>query len=79
MLYEVITGKVEVLFAGMDSNWETFKGGESFDVPANSSFEIKVDEITEVFALEGHFQQVLFLKRKFVLDIFGHFWSGCGR
>lgn len=44
---EIISGKVEVLFAGLDSNWETFKGGDSFDVPANSSFEIKVDEITD--------------------------------
>jgi len=44
---EIISGKVEVLFAGMESNWETFKGGESFDVPANSSFEIKVEEITD--------------------------------
>ncbi|MGB6327699.1 MAG: pyrimidine/purine nucleoside phosphorylase [Halarcobacter sp.] len=44
---EIISGKVEVLFGGMDSNWETFKDGESFDIPANSSFEIKVDEITD--------------------------------
>lgn len=44
---EIISGKVEILFAGLESNWETFVGGESFDVPANSSFEIKVDEITD--------------------------------
>lgn len=44
---EIISGKVEVLFAGLDSNWETFVGGQSFDVPENSSFEIKVDEITD--------------------------------
>lgn len=44
---EIISGKVEVLFAGLESNSETFQGGESFDVPANSSFEIKVDEITD--------------------------------
>lgn len=44
---EIISGNVKVLFAGMESNWETFKGGESFDVPANSSFEIKVEEITD--------------------------------
>lgn len=44
---EIISGKVEVLFAGLDSNWETFVAGESFDVPANSSFEIKADEITD--------------------------------
>lgn len=44
---EIISGKVEVLFSGMDSNWETFVGGEFFEVPSNSSFEIKVDEITD--------------------------------
>ena len=44
---EIISGKVEVLFAGAESNWETFHGGSSFEVPANSSFEIKVEEITD--------------------------------
>ncbi len=44
---EIISGTVEVLFAGMESNWETFKGGDSFEVPGNSSFEIKVEEITD--------------------------------
>lgn len=44
---EIISGKCEVLFAGMESNWEHFIGGQDFEVPANSSFEIKVDEITD--------------------------------
>lgn len=44
---EIISGKVEVLFAGLESNWETFKDGDTFEVPGNSSFEIKVDEITD--------------------------------
>ena len=44
---EIISGKVEVLFEGMESNWESFVGGQYFEVPANSSFEIKVDEITD--------------------------------
>jgi hypothetical protein len=44
---EIISGKLEVLLAGMDSNWETFSMGSEFEVPANSSFEVKVDEITD--------------------------------
>lgn len=44
---EIISGKLEVLFSGVSSNWETFKGGEYFEVPANSSFEVKVDEVTD--------------------------------
>jgi len=44
---EIISGKVEVLFSGMESNWETFKADGVFEVPANSSFEIKVEEITD--------------------------------
>ncbi len=44
---EIISGKVEVLFAGGESNWERFQEGDTFEVPANSSFEIKVEEITD--------------------------------
>ncbi len=44
---EILAGKVEVLFAGLESNWESFSTGDSFEVPGNSSFEIKVDEITD--------------------------------
>lgn len=44
---EIISGNVEVLFEGMESNWETFKTGDTFEVPGNSSFEIKVNEITD--------------------------------
>lgn len=43
---EIISGKVEILLAG-DSNWETINGGEYFEVPADSSFDIKVLEITD--------------------------------
>ena len=44
---EIISGKVEILIACGDSNWETINGGEYFEVPANCSFEIKVLEITD--------------------------------
>jgi len=44
---EIISGKVEVLLEGMGSNREIFESGSIFEVPANSSFEIKVEEITD--------------------------------
>lgn len=44
---EIISGEVEVLLNGMESNWEEVKSGEYFEVPANSSFEIKVNSITD--------------------------------
>jgi len=43
----IIAGKAEVLLDGLESNWETFEAGEYFEVPANSGFEIKVDEVTD--------------------------------
>ncbi len=44
---EILSGKVEVLLIGLESNWEEYKSGESFEVPSDSSFEIKVNEITD--------------------------------
>ncbi len=43
---EILAGKVEVEFPD-DGNKETIVGGEYFEVPANSSFDIKVVEITD--------------------------------
>ncbi|MEA3553630.1 MAG: pyrimidine/purine nucleoside phosphorylase [Campylobacterota bacterium] len=43
---EILAGHVEVEFPD-DSNVETIKGGEYFEVPANSSFDIKVLEVTD--------------------------------
>ena len=43
---EILAGCVEVEFPD-DSNKETIKGGEYFEVPANSNFDIKVLEITD--------------------------------
>lgn len=44
---EILSGKVEVLIACGDSNWETIEEGDFFEVPANCSFDIKVLEITD--------------------------------
>ena len=43
---EILAGKVEVEFPD-DSNKEIICGGEYFEVPANSSFDIKVLEVTD--------------------------------
>lgn len=39
-LMEIIAGNCEILLPG-ETQWRTIKGGESFEVPDNSSFEIK--------------------------------------
>lgn len=39
---EILEGKVEVELAGSSSNSEVYSTGEYFEVPANSSFDIKV-------------------------------------
>lgn len=40
-LMEILAGKVEVKLAGSEE-WNSYGEGESFNVPANSSFDIKV-------------------------------------
>lgn len=41
----VVTGEISVYFPE-DDDWEEFGKGSSFDVPANSSFKVKVSEDT---------------------------------
>lgn len=43
---EILAGDVEIEFPD-DCNKESIKGGEYFEVPANSSFDIKVLEVTD--------------------------------
>ncbi len=45
-LMEIQAGKVEILLAG-SQEWRTVQGGESFEVAANSSFKIKVSDVTD--------------------------------
>lgn len=45
-LMEITAGELDILIAG-DDNWQSIKGGESFEVPANSSFKLKVNTITD--------------------------------
>ncbi len=43
---EIISGELEVLIKG-GTGWKTVKGGESFEVPANSKFGLKVRRLTD--------------------------------
>lgn len=45
-IMEIISGELEVLLPG-SSNWQQIKGGESFAVPANSKFQLKIKSITD--------------------------------
>ncbi|MCF6205973.1 MAG: pyrimidine/purine nucleoside phosphorylase [Sulfurovum sp.] len=45
-LMEITSGVLEVLLPG-ETEWQAVKGGESFNVPADSSFDVKVQEITD--------------------------------
>ncbi len=40
-LMEILEGDLQILLPGNDA-WQTVKGGESFEVPANASFAIKI-------------------------------------
>jgi uncharacterized protein YaiE (UPF0345 family) len=44
-LMEILSGDLEVRLP--DADWTTFSGGESFEVPAQSSFQLKVRKITD--------------------------------
>ena len=45
-LMEITSGELEVKLPGSDV-WVPIKGGESFNVPANSKFQVKVSSITD--------------------------------
>ena len=45
-LMDIIDGELEVLLPG-NGQWQSIKGGESFDVPANSSFSLKIKAPTD--------------------------------
>ena len=44
-LMEILTGELQVLLP--DQEWQSFKGGDCFEVPANSSFKLKINQITD--------------------------------
>ncbi|GAA0813261.1 pyrimidine/purine nucleoside phosphorylase [Colwellia sp. D2M02] len=45
-LMEITAGECEILLAGAQQ-WLPIKGGESFEVPANSSFDVKAKTIID--------------------------------
>jgi uncharacterized protein YaiE (UPF0345 family) len=45
-IMEILSGDLEVLLPGSDS-WKPIKGGEAFEVPAQSGFDLKVTSITD--------------------------------
>lgn len=45
-IMEVIAGALTVVLPGK-TDWETFGAGTSFNVPANSKFKCKCDELSE--------------------------------
>lgn len=45
-LMEIMSGDMEVLVAG-ETAWKKIKGGESFEVPANSKFRLKVKTLSD--------------------------------
>ena len=45
-IMEILSGELEVLLPGSDA-WVKVQGGESFDVPANASFNVKIHTPTD--------------------------------
>ena len=45
-LMEIFAGELDVLLPGED-NWKMIKGGEEFEVPAQSSFKLKIKSLTD--------------------------------
>lgn len=45
-IMEMLAGEVEVLLAGAKA-WQTYGAGDSFEVPANSSFRIRSDGLAD--------------------------------
>jgi len=44
-IMEIISGTLEVKLPGTD--WQAIEGGESFEVPADSTFLLKINAITD--------------------------------
>jgi uncharacterized protein YaiE (UPF0345 family) len=45
-LMEITSGDLDVKLPGTDK-WITIKSGESFDIPANSKFQVHIKKITD--------------------------------
>ncbi len=45
-IMEILAGDLEVLLPGA-TGWQVFKGGDSFEVPANAKFSLRVRACTD--------------------------------
>ena len=45
-IMEILGGEMDVLLPG-STHWKTFRAGESFEVPANSKFDLVVREMAD--------------------------------
>lgn len=45
-IMEILSGELEVKLPGSEV-WETITGGQSFEVPANSKFQLQVKTVTD--------------------------------
>jgi len=45
-LMEIMSGELDVLLPG-EKNWKTIKSGQSFEVPADAKFQLKVKVVTD--------------------------------
>lgn len=45
-IMDILAGNLDVLLPG-ETAWKTIHAGESFNVPANSKFKLKVQEVTD--------------------------------
>lgn len=45
-LMEILAGELQVLLPE-SNDWQDFKGGEAFNVPANSAFTVKINTATD--------------------------------
>jgi len=45
-IMEILAGELDVLLPG-ENAWKAVKGGESFNVPANSKFSLKVKTLSD--------------------------------
>lgn len=45
-IMEIMAGELEVLLPG-ESEWRTVRGGESFDVPGNAKFGLRIKTLTD--------------------------------
>ena len=45
-IMEILQGELEILLPGADG-WKAVKGGESFEVPANSKFGLRIATVTD--------------------------------